>query len=179
MEHCTFNNSLPLREWFHDHYDALLEKYLIKDWYLGEKVQRHPWQIFQQKNPTITMTDSLWTEEITLCGQNDKSQPFKVTIFYSGNLQWHLQACVFIALLFNLVSPSGSSYSLPVSPSHPHFCWITLFHPLSNPPLFSLWEGTGISWEQALSWGWEEPVAMGTVSIAWKGAVANKTILPD
>lgn len=47
MEHWTFNNNLPLRERFHDHYDVLVEKYVRKDGYLRSR----KWHIFQRKYP--------------------------------------------------------------------------------------------------------------------------------
>lgn len=186
MEHWTFNNSLPLREWFHDHCDVLLEKYVIKDGYLRGR-RSHKWQIFQRKyslrkrgeNYLVTMTDHSLLNRLSFI------EGIYIDIF-------HLHTCVFIVIpqfsfltLVHLWLLPSSCLKLPpfLKISRYFFRRIALFYPLSNP-LFSPWWGA--RWEaqvslkrtSSLSWAREESVAMGTVSMAWKGAVANKTILP-
>jgi len=158
MEHWTFNNSLPLREWLHDHCDVLVEKYVIKDGYLREGISNGniPSGRKKEEHDLVTMTDR------SLLNWPSFVEGIYLYDWYTSHVHFRRHPPV---LLFNL-----SLWLPPFLKSSPYFF------------LFSLRvrRETQVSLKRAssLSWAWEESVAMGTVSMACKGAVANKTILP-
>lgn len=131
----------------------------------------------KEENDLVTMTDR------SLLNWPSFIEGIYLYYWYTSHVHFRCHPPV---LLFNLSPSLAPPFFLYQAPPFSQklslfFSWrIALFYPLS---IFSLWwrarreAQVSLKRTSSLSWAREESVAMGTVSMAWKGAVANKTIL--